>query len=205
MTKLDAVNLILTKAGMTRVSSLDTGGPSRAAEAERCLDEDELRIQMVGWHYNARRDVELTPDPSTSRINIPTGCLTIDSFGQDAWRDITQRGDVLYDVDNNTYAFTGSLRVDFTERFDFDCIPLPVRTYIALTAAMTFFTNLPVGMRDYMRLRTLTADLQDAKTAANQFNDTKANTNLLNTASAREMRGDRTPHTNMLGGGGVGW
>lgn len=191
MTKLDAVNLILRKAGGMPVESLDTNGASDQAEAERCLDEEELRIQSEWWHYNTVKNVELTPD-SNGYVFMPDGALTIDSDSSDVWRDITQRGGRLYDLDNNTYAFTETLLVTYRLRFDFDCIPLPIRTYIAWQAAHTFYTNKDPAKQKWIRLQTLENGLKTVKTKALQFNDDSADHNTLNTPEARKVRGRST-------------
>jgi hypothetical protein len=61
MTKLDAVNEVLARVGIRPVPALDTGGAGDAAEAERCIDREELNTQSLDWHYNRRREVELFP------------------------------------------------------------------------------------------------------------------------------------------------
>lgn len=189
MNTLEAVNLILRKAGGMQAKSLDTDGTSNVAEAERCLDEEELRIQTMGWAYNTVHDDELTPD-GDGYIHVPTGTLTIDSDTIDKSRNVTQRGGRLYDLDNNTYDFgDDTLRVTYVLRFDFDCIPLPVRIYIALQAAWTFYTNKPDGQQKAIRLATLKADLDRAQTQAVIYDDASDNNNVLDSASARKLRG----------------
>jgi len=57
-TKLEAVNEMLEEVGVYPVAALDTGGSSDAADAERCLDRWNKRIQARGWHENTETDVE---------------------------------------------------------------------------------------------------------------------------------------------------
>lgn len=202
MTKLDAVNMILTKAGLYRVSVLDTNGASDATEAERVLDEEELRIQLEGWHYNMREDVELTPDSQTSKIYLPTGCLTIDSDQGDSWRNITQVGDYLYDRDDNTDEFTENLICSYTLRYSFECIPIEVRQYIAVQAACSFMENRPLTREKFARLGLLREDAQRARTRALQINGDREDANTLNTADAMATRGGRS---RVLSIEGMGW
>ena len=104
MTKLEAVNFILKRAGSYPVPALDTNGSSWASHAERMIDDEDLRIQTMEWHYNRRTNVTLSP-AGDSKIYLPTGCLTIDSFGSSASRNVTQLGDHLYDLDENSETF----------------------------------------------------------------------------------------------------
>jgi len=192
MNKLDAVNLVLRKAGLYTVSSLDTNGASDAAEAERCIDEKELQIQLAGWHYNMRENVTLEPDEATSKIYLPPGCLTIDSDDFDAWRNITQLGDHLVDRDNNTDTFDGELRCSYTLRYTWDCIPIEVRNYIAHEAAVAFLESRPLTREKAYRVSRLDVERDKARTLALQINGDREDVNTLNTSSARSMRGGRT-------------
>ena len=49
MQRLEAVNDILRRIGSLVVPALDTGGTSLQAQAERQLDDVDLRIQSLGW------------------------------------------------------------------------------------------------------------------------------------------------------------
>lgn len=204
MNKLQAVNLILSKAGLNRVPTLDTNGNSDAAEAERCLDEEELRIQTEGWHYNMRENVELTRDDASEKIYLPVGCITIDSDNFDAWRNITQVGDHLYDRDENTDEFESgtTLRCSYTLRYSFDCIPIEVRTLIAVTAAQTFLENRPLTREKFARIDLLRSDIARARTRALQINGDREDVNTLNTAEARRTRGGRSRSLSITG---MGW
>lgn len=204
MNKLAAVNLILSKAGLNRVPTLDTNGNSDAAEAERVLDEEELRIQTEGWHYNMRENVELTRDDASEKIYLPVGCITIDSDNSDAWRNITQIGDHLYDRDENTDEFEEgtTLLCSYTLRYSFECIPIEVRTYIAVAAAKTFVENRPLTREKFARLQLLERDVDRARTTALQINGDREDANTLNTAGARAIRGGRSRTLSITG---MGW
>ena len=91
MTKLDAVNEILSRVGISPVPALDPGGAGDAAQAERCLDREELNTQSLDWHYNRRREVPLSPDLFTfdnaawtalTRTLAQTGKFAAASTGQ---------------------------------------------------------------------------------------------------------------------------
>lgn len=53
--------MMLGRIGLLPIGSLDTGGGSTPGIAERVLDDVELRVQARGWHYNMRRNQELSP------------------------------------------------------------------------------------------------------------------------------------------------
>lgn len=195
MTKLDAVNVVLSRNGRMPVSALDTSAASEAALAERLIDEIELRIQGEGWPYNTRTDVELTPG-SDDLIALPAGTITIDSFGIDAGRHVSQNGDHLYDHDNNTDEFEGTLRVRYTTRFDWGCIPYPVRDLIAARAAVAY-NDRYIG--DQKKAVSLALEDSRARARAEQHSGRTGNVNILNTADARRVRGrgfnePRTPY-----------
>jgi hypothetical protein len=196
MTKLTGVNFILRKSGDLPAPSLDTNKSSQAAEAERCLEEESLRVQTHGWVYNTRNNVELTPNAADSKIYLPVGTITIDSDGQDAWRRVTQFGAVLLDLDNNTEIFTTTLRVEYISLFDFDCIPEPVAQLIASKAALTYVENQPV--KDRVRLLTLREDLELALAEATRFNAATADANILTDDHARRVKGNRRTSSGFL-------
>ena len=61
MTKLTAVQRILQDVDNGFAAALDTGKASPAAWAERAIDEVEPGIQLEGWHYNTRDNIDLDP------------------------------------------------------------------------------------------------------------------------------------------------
>jgi len=197
MRKIDAVNIVLTSNGLGETTSVDTSGPSDAALASRLVDEEDLRIQMRGWHYNTRKDVELSPDNS-GFIYLPTGTIRIDSCCADAWRNITQVGERLYDLDNNTFVFGSSVRVSYVLRFDIECIPEPVAQWIAARAAMSFFRRR--GFRVNRELVNMIADTErQAMVAAYQFDADTSNLNLNDTKHMREVLGYRRADSRVFG------
>ena len=59
LSKLNAINAMLGTINEWPVPSLDTGGTSMAAQAERVLDLYDKLIQGQDWHENREYDVEL--------------------------------------------------------------------------------------------------------------------------------------------------
>ena len=187
MTKLQAVNYVLMQAGGLPVAAIDNGGASPASMAERFLDQEEFEIQTQGWHYNTRLDVEIDPDGS-AYVNTPAGVLKIDSYGEDGSIDVAQVGSRLFDRDNNTFEFTSGLKTKYAIRFEWGCIPLPIRQYIAASAAVKF--NQQWGKPTLTP--SLRAELYRLRLLAKKFDCDTAGRNLLDTTEARDVRGDRS-------------
>lgn len=138
MTKLQAVNLILRNAGKGEVAALDAGDNlSDAAEAERVLDEVELEVQSSGWYYNIREEITLTRNPDQT-VTIPNTVITIDTAGSSGYIDASQVGDSLVLVKDGATTFDADPVVTYTLRYAFECIPYPVRNYIAWYAAIRY-------------------------------------------------------------------
>lgn len=186
MTKLDAINEMLTKQGARPISQLDTGGASHAAVAEYILDAVELEFQSRGWHYNTRSNVELAPN-GDGHIPVPAGVITIDSDGPDAWRDVAQNGDHLVDLDNNTSEFSVPIKVMYTLRLEFSCIPQPIQK--AITAHAAFVMGQRYQSRDRALIFELSRDAQNMLALAKRFDGEFSNVNALNSADARRFRG----------------
>ncbi len=183
MDKLAAVNYVLQGAGRGTVPALDTDGNSAAANAERIIDEVELEVQTDGWHYNDRRGVEITPDGSNF-IVVPDGTLTIDSDGRDLGRNVVQNGDRLYDAEDNTFEFTGSLICRYVLRFEWECIPIPVRLYMAAEAACRY--NLRHGKLELRQRLEFARD--GLRVKAKQFDTNARGTNVLDTVKGHWRR-----------------
>lgn len=186
MTKLEAVNYILTGNGMRPVPQLDTSGQGYIAEAERILDLVELEIQGRGWHYNTLTKVVLSPD-GDDHIDIPAGVITIDSDDTDSSRNVTQQGDHLFDLDNNTDEFDGDLKVTYTLRLEFPCIPQPIKEWIASEAAHRMCVQYTPQNR--ARLYEREKDVAKKQAWALRFNGDKSNANALTGADAARFRG----------------
>lgn len=192
MLKFQAVCLILRRAGFNPPPTLDTGGTSITAEAERYLDEQTREILAEGGDgqfFNARENVELTPDGS-GHVLLPSGTIMIRSDGADAWRKLTQLGDRLYDRDNNTDVFSGPVRVAYTSLWEFECAPEPIQKRIAMEAAMQF--NDRYGRQEFKG--QLFRDLSDARDRANFAHNRTSQENVFDAPDSIFVRGGRPRH-----------
>lgn len=123
MTKLDAVNMVLSGINEYRVNSLDTGGTSVQADAERYVDSSTRYFCSMGWPCNTRRSAAFTPSGATFAITLPTSpaVLRIRGAGPDQHRNLVIRGSTVYDADKGTTNMGSSATVflDIAELLDF--------------------------------------------------------------------------------------
>lgn len=133
LSKLDAVNIVLSGIGEDPVSSLSSGLPDAEA-AERALDAANREIQEKGWHCNTDEEVVLTPTTG-NEIKLPEDTLRVDSSGTSKDRDVVQRGNRLYDRDNQTFTFTENITCKVITLLDFEDLPYALANFIAWTAA----------------------------------------------------------------------
>lgn len=189
MTKLQAINLILRAGGLRPVAAVDTDGASDAAEAERLLDEVDLEVQATGWHFNTRYDVELSPNDDGD-IVPETSIITIDSYGDDECWDVALVGGKLYDLEDNTFTFTEDIDVWYILRYEFECIPYPVRDYIAREAAYRFAENRP-GLVSRAQLQMLFDQKTIAYSRAQSFNARTRNNNMLDSTPFKLVKGTK--------------
>lgn len=142
-TELEAVNTMLSAVGEPPINSLDAQKNADAAIARNILKEINREIQTHGWHFNTQRDVSLTPDTTTKEIEVSDNVVRVDLDLSSPGtpyddRDITQRGNKLFDRTNNTYSFESAVKVTITYLFDWDELPEPFKNYVTVRAARIF-------------------------------------------------------------------
>lgn len=125
MTKLDAVNACLAAINEYRVSALETGTTSIAAEAERYVDSSTRYFCTMGWPCNTRRSVAFTPALASGSYEInlsSTLIVKIKPAGPNANRNLVIRGSKVYDADRGTFNFlnTNSVFLDVAELLAFE-------------------------------------------------------------------------------------
>jgi len=186
MNKVDAVNAVLRRVGLPPVSSLDTGGLSAAAHAERFIDGANRSCQARGWHFNTRRGVTLSPDPVTNKIAVPAATFHIDTHGQSKHIDVTVVGGNLFDVDNNVDTWTQDVVVTYVVLSDFDDLPEAFADYVVTESAYQF-------NRFHKKDQALDSMLRDELavrwTRVRQLDGDLADVNVLDTGEMIQMRG----------------
>jgi len=159
-TELKAVNMMLESIGEQHVASL----PSSlylASLAQTILARNSRVIQLRGWHCNTTDMIQLSPDPGTGKIAVPSNAVRVDSLYK--WQDVVIRGAYLYDRTENTDVFTTDVYASVTYVLDFEQLPDQLRQYIAVKAAREY-QKKTVG--DEATFRFTQEDEDEARTLA---------------------------------------
>jgi len=138
MTELIAVNMMLRYIGEQPVNAISTT-VSESFIAQQLLQEVSRKVQSVGLRSNTEIDVELLPNGS-DEIDIPANTLKIDAM--DKYRKIVARGTRLFDVETNSFTFTGPLRVERVTLLEFGDLPEPIKEYITIRASRMLIIQL---------------------------------------------------------------
>jgi hypothetical protein len=185
MTKLEAINAMLRRLGLTPVSSLDTGGLSTQAHAERFLDDADRACQAKGWHFNTRRVVTLARD-ANNKLPVPANTYRIDTDGASSDQDVSVVGGFLFDLDNNTDVWGSDLVVTYVVHSDFADLPQTFADYIITEAAYAY-------NRAHKKDQSLDGMLRDEAarrwSACRTEDFERADVNLLNTGEMVQLRG----------------
>lgn len=126
---------------------------------------------------------------ATNRIAVPTGTLGIDSSKTDFEWNVTQIGAYLYDLDENTDQFDDTVTIEGEFRMEWGCIPLYVQEYILAAATLRYATNFG---RFKDRIPGFRAELARRKFEALRKDTDHRDLNVLSTAHATSVRGQRT-------------
>lgn len=185
MTKLEAINAILRRLGLTPVSSLDTGGNSTQAQAERYLDDADRSCQARGWHFNTRRGVTLARNGS-NKVAVPAGTYRIDTSGSCSSIDVSVVGGFLYDLENNTDVWSRDLEVSYVSHAAFTDLPQSFADYVVSEAA--FLYNRAHKANKAID-GALAAEAERRYSEAKREDDDRADVNVLNTSEMNQMRG----------------
>ena len=137
-TELAAVNQMLGTIMEAPLNTLIGVSSIDAQGAIAVLSEVSRAVQTQGHHFNTEVGLEMAPDAFNGEIALPANCLDIDTTGQDAALDVTQRGRRLYDRSHHTYFFGRPVTVDMVVMLPFDELPESARRYIAVRACRLF-------------------------------------------------------------------
>ena len=137
LSELEAVNQMLSTIDENPVSSLTVTGDLNVSVAKQLLYDVSREIQSEGWYFNREEKypISLTVD---NFLVLPSNTLEVDIESINRYRNITQRGNKLYDRDNFTYVFTESLKVDLTLFLEWIDLPATVKQYVTVVAARRF-------------------------------------------------------------------
>lgn len=145
MTKLQAVNTMLSTIGSSPVNSLVGANSVDVALAVQILDECSLAVQSEGWHWNTERDVAMSADPVTNEIVIPSNAVMVDvDPPNDRDTNIITRGSKLYDLKARSTVFPAGtvLKATVIYALDWDDLPQAARYYISIKASRIFLDRM---------------------------------------------------------------
>ena len=132
---LDAINDMLAAVGEAPVNTLEDSQNVDVENAIRVLDKVNRQVQSKGWSFNHVNETKLNRDITTRHIKWQDDILYI--VGTDGTKYV-QRGDYVYDFDNQTDLFDSDIEVELIRLVDFDYMPNAARDYIVAKAARIF-------------------------------------------------------------------
>lgn len=132
---LDAINTMLSAIGEAPVNTFESSENVDVVTALRILNRVNRQVQSKGWAFNHIEETTLNPDYYTNKIKWQDDILYI--VGTDGEKYV-QKGDYLYDFDEQTDIFTSSIDVELIREVDFEYMPPVVRDYIVARAARIF-------------------------------------------------------------------
>lgn len=132
---LDAINDMLVAVGEAPVNTLEDSQNVDVENAIRVLEKINRQVQSKGWSFNHVDEAKLNRDVITNKIKWQDDILYI--VGTDGTKYV-QRGEYVYDFDNQTDTFTSDIEVELIRLIDFDYMPSVARDYIVAKAARIF-------------------------------------------------------------------
>jgi len=140
MTKLQAVNMMLTTIGEQPIENLDDkAGLQDASIAEEILNNTSRQVQSKGWVFNMEYDKIITLN-SSDEAELGDSYLRVDTSSKvrSSTTDVVERDGKLYDRIKKTYKFDDAVTVDIVKYISFDALPEIARRYISVKAARIF-------------------------------------------------------------------
>ncbi len=191
-TKLDAVKRMLRHINETPVATLDEDIldiNSDAATALTCLEEATGEVQEEGIYTNS--ETMILPPNTDGQIKLPENCLSVTATNSDEYRNLGERGGLLYDLDNNTYKFDRSVNVIVRTCLEFEELPFAAKRYITMVATINLIINT---QGDGARQPYTENQLRNARAALDTAVTTNSSPNMLEDCEIdmRRFRSRRT-------------
>lgn len=123
--------------------------------------------------------------------------LKIGTWGQDSGRSVFMRTDRLFDRDNNTDVFSGTIKVWYTLLMPFTAIPPIVQAYLAAQTALAY--NQAHGVPQ--RTNDLMLNANRALIRARQFDAQSSGLNVLDSTDVQNVKGNRYDIESTFGAG----
>jgi hypothetical protein len=189
LTKLAAVNIILSNIGQAPLTSLTTSNPLSSL-AEGMINEVSHSLQSEGWVFNTEQDYPFTPDVNKF-IEIPSNVLSLDSPEWSSIEPIIRKqsgtsNSKLYDKRDHTYEFDTIQYLKVIWYFDFEDLPEVFKQYITIRAA-NLFANRAVGSNEVVKYSEKEEEI--ARAAMLEYETQQGDYNIFNdSAGGREFQ-----------------
>ena len=176
LTKLDAVNIVLSNVGQAPISQIDNDNPM-VALAVNMVDEVSEAVQSEGWSFNYETNYPFTPDIN-NEVPIAENIIRIDDGNPYSRYDLIIRDGKLYDKRNHTFKFHEKLKLDVTWLFEFNDLPQPVKQYVAIRTA-NLYAGRAVGSTEAVKF----GEREEAQARATiiQYETEQGDYNILGT------------------------
>ena len=189
LTKLSAVNIILSNIGQAPLASLTTSNPL-ATLATSMIDEVNHNLQSEGWVFNTEQDYPFVPN-TNKIIEIPANVLSLDKVEWSTIEPIIRKpagasNQQLYDKRNHTYTFDETQYLKVIWYFEFEDLPEVFKQYITIRAA-NLFANRAVGSNEVVKYSQNEED--NARAAVMEYETQQGDYNIFNdSAGGKEFQ-----------------
>ena len=180
MSKVDAVNLILSAIGGAPIDTIDDNNDVDVDNILRLMDRVSRAIQMSGWDFNTYSQFTLQPDALSKRVLWDDSII---KYKVSNGNTIVKRGDYAYDMTNNTFEFDSAIVLKAIVAVDFEELPQAFRDYVAAKTAVQFQSRY---MGDDSVSQDLMLELQEAQRAITDYDLNMGDYNMLNLTSVSD-------------------
>ena len=180
LTKLDAVNIILSNVGQAPVTTIDNDNPM-VSMANNILDEVAESLQSEGWSFNYERNYPFVPN-TDNEILVAENIIRLDVSDYTSDLDPVIRGGKLYDKRGHSFKFTENVDLDVTWLLEFEDLPQPAKQYAAIRAA-NLFAGRAVGSQEQVKF----GEREEAAARATllEYECQQGDYNILGTSAGR--------------------
>lgn len=180
MTKVDAVNIVLSAIGGSPINTLDDNDDVDIDNILRLMDRVSLNVQLKGWDFNSLQ-MTLIPDALSKRILWNESIIKFTSTDGTVY---SKRGKYLFNVTDSTYEFNKSVTLSVITAVDFEDLPQCFREYITAKTAVEFQTRY---MGDGDVAQDLMLELQEAMQGLTDYDLSMGQYNMLQVPGVVEV------------------
>lgn len=179
ITKLEAINIILSSIGNDPIDTIDENVDIDVTNAVNLLEKISRNTQRQGWDFN-KGVYTLYPDTNTQKIRWDNRILKFTSSNG----TYAKRGDYLYDITNQTFKFSDKVELEVIMVVDFEDLPDCFKNYITAQAAIEFQQKY---LGDESISNILQYNMQEAKADIVQYDMDMGDYNMLRLTNIAEV------------------